>query len=163
MSTIATITIDIATQLAAGLATAVTSIVQTAPNGETASVTIRAKGVKNDALKWGDPIQFPEVALQVSEAMNHDQAQSSKLRDYEVQIQAGTHYTNDPWQLTFYAICQAVGQYLLAPPVLTLNLTTCTFMALSLPVAPVASEVQDQNGGLIQTMLWRPVVRVQVA
>lgn len=154
------ITIDIASQLKTGLATAVSSITQTsaADPEDTRGVTIFAKGVQGDTTKRGDETTFPAVAILVAEAMNHDGAQASKLRDYPVTIRAATQYQDDPWQITFYTLSQAVGQYLLAPPTLTLNLTSCQFNALTVPQSPTVTESADRS----QTMEWRVIVRVQV-
>ena len=157
------ITIDIATQLQSGIVTAVSSITQTsaADPEDTRSVTVSAKGVKGDSTKRGDETVFPAVAILVAECANHDQAQASKLRDYPVKIKAATQYQDDPWQITFYTLAQAVGNYLLSPPTLTLNLTTGKFKALSVPQPPIASETET-DGGRLQSMEWNVIVRVQV-
>ena len=156
------ITIDIATQLKAGIETAVKDIKQTSAADQVESaVTVHAKGVKSNALTRGDATVFPAVGIMVSEAMNHDGAQASKLRDYPVMIWCGTQFQDDPWQLTFYAIAQAVGKYLLAPPTLSLTLTSCKFNALSVPNQPEGMEADGQAGRL-QLMKWNVIVRVQV-
>lgn len=154
------ITIDIATQLQAGIVSAVSSISQTSAADPTdvRGVTVFAKGVKGDTTKRGDETTFPAVAIVVSEAMNHDQAQNSKLRDYPVSIQVQTKFQDDPWQITFYTLAQAVGQYLLSPPTLSLTLTSCRFCALSMPTQPMAGEAADRT----QVMQWNVVVRVQI-
>jgi hypothetical protein len=154
------ITIDIATQLQAGIASAVSTVSQTsaADPGDVRSVTVLAKGVKSDATKRGDETTFPAVAIMVAEAMNHEGAQASKLRNYPVTIRAATQYQDDPWQITFYTLAQAVGQYLLAPPTLTLNLTSCKFNALSVMEQPTVTETE----GRAQVMQWNVIVRVQI-
>ena len=121
-------------------------------------MTIFAKGVQGDTTKRGDETVFPAVAIMVAEATNHDLAQSSRLRDYPVTIKAATQYEHDPWQIVFYTLAQAVGNYLLTPPTLTLNLTTCRFAALS-----VMSVTVTENDAREQTMQWNVIVRVQVA
>lgn len=142
------ITIDIATQLKAGIVAALASASVT-------GVTVKADGVR-DATNEKDVIVLPAVGIRVAEGMNHDGgAQASKLRDYQVIIQVQTHYQDDPWQINLLTISQAVGKYLLTPA--TFSLSSATFLALNLPNAP---ERADEDR--VQSMTFAPVVKVHV-
>jgi hypothetical protein len=132
-------------------------VTQTSPAGETKTVTVRAEGVRGDLLKWGDPVAYPSVAVRPIEAALHDGAQTSKLRDYPVNILVGTHYADDPWGITFLTIADAVGRYLLAPPTLSLNLTSCKFNALT-----VSAPARRADDGMVRQMVWSCTVRVQI-
>ncbi len=142
-------TIDIATQLKAGIVSALST-------AGVAGVTIRADGVRDDTAADDDVLILPAVGIRVAEGMNHSGgAQASKLRDYQVTIQVQTHYRDDPWQINLLTISQAVGKYLLGPA--TLTLSAGTFLALNLPNAPERADEERT-----QTMTFAPVVKVHV-
>jgi len=146
--------IDIAKQLRSGLSTAVSGVSQTDPDGTVSTVTLQVDGYRDDATKRGDEYTLPGVAVRVHEGYAHGFAQGSKLREYPVTIVAATHYTSDPWQTALYTIGQAVGDYLLGPP--TLTLTSCTFRALHVPAQPERGETENR----VQLITWNVVVHV---
>ena len=151
------ITIDIATNLKSGIETALSGVSQTSPSGATKSVTVRADGVRGNSFTWGDPASYPEVAVKMNEGALHDGVQNSKLRDYPVEIFVGTHYTDDPWQITLLTVADKVGRYLMQPPTLSLTLASCKFNALT-----VLQPARRADEGSIQQIVWGCVVRVQI-
>lgn len=150
------VTIDIATQLKSGLATALGSVRQTDPQGNVSIVTLRVDGVRDDTTKWNDPLVLPAVAARVREAYNHDFAQSSKLRHYLVDLVAVTWLPDDPWQIALYTISQAVGDYLLGPPTLTLSSGTFRMLHVGEPPVFIGADEEDRR----QTMSWTVEVGV---
>lgn len=152
------ITIDIATLIKAGLATALSSVTQTAPNGDVSSVTIRAEGVRDDTASWNEPVKLPCVAIRVSESYAQNFGQNNvKLREYPVAIQVATYFPDDPWQTALYTIGQAVGNWILTPATLSLTVTGATFRKFHLGEPPVRDETEDR----VQRITWNVTVGIQ--
>lgn len=146
--------IDIAKQLRSGLATALSGVTQTDPDGDASSVTLQVDGYQDTTGARVDSLTLPCVAVRVHEGYGHDFAQGTKLREYPVTIVAATHYSADPWQTALYTIGQKVGDYLLSPP--TLTLSSATFRALHVPTPPERGETE----GRVQLMTWNVIVHV---
>ena len=152
------ITIDIAAQLKAGLATALTSVTQTSPSNVTSAVTIRADGVRDESTTWQDKMVMPCVAIRVSESYAYEFGQKNiNLREYPVSIVAATYFPDDPWQIALHTIAQAVGDYLLTPPTLTMTVAKTAFRKLHLGEPPVRDETEDR----VQRIMWTVTVGIQ--
>lgn len=139
-------TIEIASAIGTALTTAVGTLspvplVRWEPNRDRTSLT-------------DDSVTRPLVAIRVHEIFNNDFAQNTRLRECNVTIQAQTDYADDPGQVSLSEIGQAVGEWILSPP--TLTLSSCYYRRLSLPAAPTRDETIDR----VQVVTWECIVGV---
>ena len=95
-----------------------------------------------------DSVTRPNVLIRVHPVYNAGFAQSTKLREYDVTIEVQTDYADDPGQLNLAEIEQAVGEWVVSSP--QLSLTSGTFRHLTLPAAPRRDETLDR----VQVVTW---------
>ncbi len=137
-------------EIAAAIGTAISGVVGTL----SPAPLVRWEPDRNRTNPADDAVTRPNVCIRVHEIYNNGFAQHARLRDCDVTIQAATDYADDPGQVSLAAIGQAVGEWILTPP--TLTLSSCQFRRLSLPAAPTRDETVDR----VQIMTWQCVVGV---
>ncbi len=136
--------------IAAAIGTAITAQV-----GTLSTVPrVRWEPDRNRTPTTDDDLQRPVVGIRVHEVCNNQGAQNTRLRDVNVTIQAQTDYPEDPGQLVLSEIAQAVGEWILSPP--TLTLTSCDFRRLSLNGQPQRDETIDR----VQVVTWECIVGI---
>ena len=136
------ITIEIATTIKAALAAVVPS-----------TATVYADGVLDTTGKDEDSVNFPAVAVVVTECL--PMQYRSVLRAFPVSIEAATWYPKDKAQVELYTIAQAVNLWLAEP---TLTLTLAHWDALVIESPP------DRGiDGRVQFMKWQAVCNTRKA
>jgi hypothetical protein len=137
-------------EIAAAIGTAIGSVVGTL----SPAPVVRWEPNRSRTSLTDDSLTRPNVNIRVHEIFNNEFAQNTRLRECNVTIQAQTDYADDPGQVSLAEIGQAVGQWILTPPTLSLSLSN--FRRLSLPAAPTRDETIDR----VQIVTWECVVGV---
>ncbi len=138
-------------EIAAAIGTAISGVV-----GTLSPVPfVRWSPNRNRTNSADDAVTRPNVCIQVHEIYNNGFAQNTRLRDCGVTIWAETDYTDDPGEISLAAIGQAVGEWILTPP--TLTLSSCQFRRLSLATEP---KRQPDTTDRVQSKVWECVVGV---
>ncbi len=137
-------------EIAAAIGTAITAQVGTL----SVVPRVRWEPDRGRTTETDDDLQRPVVGIRVHEVYNNQGAQNTRLRDVNVTIEAQTDYPDDPGQVVLSEISQAVGEWILSPP--TLTLSSCDFRRLSLEGAPQRDETLDR----VQVVQWNVVVGI---